>query len=157
MGGAAVVCVAGPDRGRRRAADGVFIRQAQPLVVRVQQHERWDTHDAQLAETRIGADANGDDIIIPMRHYALTHTSVGDLADQARGHRRRRGGGAAVDARRGWREPRDPNICRHSASLLAETAKPQAFLSSGPSLRAARMALTRSSVASSSCGYLWPP
>ena len=50
--------------------------------MRVQQHERWDTHDAQLAETRIGADDDGNDIIIPMYDYALTYTGVGDLADQ---------------------------------------------------------------------------
>ena len=77
---------------------------------RVQQHERWDTHDAQLAETRIGADDNGNDIIIPMYDYALTYTGVGDLADQLE---------AIADAeerlapplmREGWREPRDLNI-----------------------------------------------
>ena len=45
-------------------------------------HERWDTHDAQLAETRIGADDNGQDVILPMYDYALTYSSVGDLADQ---------------------------------------------------------------------------
>ena len=86
------------------------MNQTQPLVVRVQQHERWDTHDAQLAETRIGADDNGQDVILPLYDYALTYTGVGDLADQLE---------AIADAeellapplmREGWREPRDLNI-----------------------------------------------
>ena len=58
--------------------------------------------------------------------------------------------------REGWREPQDLNISIIRGLLLRDGQAPDA-LSSGPSLRAARMALTRSSVASSSCGYLWPP
>jgi hypothetical protein len=110
VGGAAVVCVAGPDRAGAARRTAFSLGQAQPLVVRVQQHERWDTHDAQLAETRIGADDDGNDVILPLYDYALTYTGVGDLADQLE---------AIADAeerlapplmREGWREPRDLNI-----------------------------------------------
>ena len=52
--------------------------------MRVQQHERWDTHDAQLAETR-RRDDNGNDIIMPMSPLRARHgAGAGDLADQLR-------------------------------------------------------------------------
>jgi len=66
-------------------------------------------HNAQLAETRVGED-EGEDVILPLYDYAVTYTSISDLADQLEAISDAEERLAPPPRRDGWREPRDLNI-----------------------------------------------
>ena len=156
VGGAAVVCVAGADRAgaARRTAFSLKRRSRSSCACS-------STMSGGHARRPARRDAHWCGRQRPRRH----HTDV-RLRLDLYGRRRPRGSGsapsptpravgAAIDERRGARAA-DLTFVNPLRLLLGDR-EPQTLLSSGPSLRAARMALTRSSVASSSCGYLWPP
>jgi hypothetical protein len=57
----------------------------------------------------VGED-EGEDVILPLYDYAVTYTSISDLADQLEAISDAEERLAPPPRRDGWREPRDLNI-----------------------------------------------